>query len=240
MLLLEGGIAFLWICDAYGWRRAIRFTALVIPLAFAAEYVGVVTGFPFGHYHYTGALVPSVLGRVPAPITCAWLMIALGSLAAAHAYAARSRRVIVLRSALLAMALDACLEPTAFHVKGYWLWDRGGRYYGVPFENFAGWLVIALIINAFAAVALWTDCMPALPSLPAIPLTLFWSTVVMFATIDLFRGYPIGAIVGAGLLLTAVPSLVRAISRQRKHSRRTVAPSTPHVRAGASTPSSRE
>lgn len=241
MLLLQGSIAFLWIREAYDGRRAMRFAAIVIPLAFAAEYIGVRAGFPFGRYHYTGALVPLMPGRVPAPITGAWLMIALGSLAAAHAYAPRANlRVVVPLSAVLATVLDACLEPTAYHIKGYWRWDQSGHYYGVPLVNFAGWLLTALVINALAAIVLWPGGAPSLPALTAIPPTLFWSTLLMFATIDLFRGYPVGAVIGGVLLLTAAPSFARAVHRQRGRLHGRTAPSIRRTPAGASTPNSRE
>lgn len=241
MLFLEAIIGFLWICDAYDWRRAFRFSTIVLLFAFAAEFIGVRTGFPFGRYHYTGALAPVLLDSVPVPITCAWLMIVLGSLAAAHATIPRGNlRAVVPLSAVLATGLDACLEPTAFHVKGYWLWDHAGRYYGIPAMNFAGWLCIALLINAFAAHALWPDRVARLPVLAAIPLTLFWSSLLMFAIIDLSRGYPLGALIGAALTFTNLSPLARGVHRQRVAPFRMTSPSTRRIPAGASGSNSRE
>ncbi len=294
MLFLEGCIALIWITDAYSWRHAVRFAAVVLPLAFLVEYVGVRTGIPFGHYHYTGALVPSVLARVPAPITFAWLMIALGALTAAQAYTPGKRSgVVVVVSALLATGLDACLEPTAYHVKAYWLWEEGGPYYGVPILNFIGWFVVALGINALAARVLMgrqpdqrrfqnhqycpegtrkntentkkdkyfslgvlgvpcgcpqgsiggssfrrfeTSSQPRITG--CIPVVLFWSTVVMFAIIDFFRGYPGGAALGALLCLTALPALYRAVHQARGVASRTSAPSIHPDPANAKEPNS--
>jgi uncharacterized membrane protein len=241
LLLLEGCIAFLWIADAYSWRRAIAFALIVLPLAFAVEFIGVTTGLPFGRYHYTGALVPPVLGRVPAPITCAWLMIVLGSLVTARVYAAGARRgITTLIAAALATGLDACLEPTAFHVKSYWLWEQSGPYYGVPTRNFVGWFVAALVVVACTAPVLKRDTPLARSHAIYIPLSLYWLTVVMFAVIDLFRGYPGGAAIGALLCLTALPALARWVSRARYHRTDTTAPSTPDSPARASGPNSQE
>src|SRR5690348_9069683 len=83
MLFLEGTIALLWIVIVYSWQHAARFALVVLPSAFLIEIIGVTVGVPFGPYHYTDALAPSIIGRVPAPITFAWLMIALGTLATA-------------------------------------------------------------------------------------------------------------------------------------------------------------
>jgi uncharacterized membrane protein len=241
LLMIEGSIAFLWAADAYSWRRAITFALVVLPLAFTIEFIGVTTGFPFGRYHYTGALIPSVLGHVPAPITCAWLMIVLGSLVAAHTYVPQARRgITVAIAAALATGLDACLEPTAFHVKAYWLWDDSGPYYGVPTLNFAGWFVAALVVITCAAGILWRDRPLCLTRSMCIPLALYWSTVVMFAVIDFFRGYPGGAAVGGALCLTALPALARSAYRARGRRLDKTAPSTPGTHARASAPNSQE
>jgi uncharacterized membrane protein len=241
LLVLEGIIALLWVSDAYSWRRAVAFALIVLPLAFAIEFIGVTTGLPFGRYHYTGALIPPVLGRVPAPITCAWLMIVLGSFVAARAYTTAARRgITVIIAAALATGLDACLEPTAFHVKSYWLWEQSGPYYGVPTINFAGWFVAALVVITCAAPVLWSETPLNRSRISFIPLALYWSTVVMFAVIDLFRGYPGGAAIGGLLCLTALPALARSAARAPSHRPGRTAPSTPDSPARASAPNSRE
>jgi uncharacterized membrane protein len=241
LLILEGCIALLWIAETYSWQRAIAFALIVLSLAFIIEFIGVTTGFPFGRYHYTGALIPPVFGRVPAPITCAWLMIVLGSFVAARTYTKRARRgITVIIAAALATGLDACLEPTAFHVKAYWLWEQSGPYYGVPTRNFAGWFVAALVVIVCAAPVLWSDTAYIRSRVAFIPLALYWSTVVMFAVIDLFRGYPGGAAIGGALCLTALPALARSAAHARNHRTGRTVPSTPDNPAPASAPNSRE
>lgn len=241
LLILEGVISLLWLSEAYTWHRAIAFAVIVLPLAFTIEFLGVTTGLPFGHYHYTGALIPPVLGRVPAPITCAWLMIVLGSLMAARAYMPRAHRgITVIIAAALATGLDACLEPTAFHVKAYWLWEQSGPYYGVPTLNFVGWFVAALVVIACAAPVLGRVSRSARSGNSFIPLALYWSTVVMFAIIDLVRGYPGGAAIGGALCVTGLPVVARRAVQAVKHRGDRTAPSIPDGPAAASTPSSQE
>lgn len=241
MLFLEGAIALLWLAIAYSWRHAARFALAVLPSAFLIEVIGVTVGVPFGPYHYTGALAPSIIGRVPAPITCAWLMIALGTLTTAARIARSGKRwIVVPLAALLATGLDACLEPTAYHVKAYWLWEQSGRYYGVPAINFLGWLAAAAIITALAAPVLGLRESAARPAFPIVPVALFWATVLMFAIIDGFRGYPVGTAIGAALCVTALPPLLRVRHARTPPLSGTPDPSTPSRRAHATAPNSRE
>lgn len=212
MLMLQGGIALFWVAWVRGVRVAAVFAAVVLPLAFLAEYVGVRTGYPFGAYSYSGTLVPRLLDAVPAPISLAWLMIAVGSLAVAHSFAPRSSFWgVVSRSAVLATLLDAVMEPTAVHIKQYWTWHADGPYYGIPLSNFVGWLGVAFVINLCAAWVLWRGEAPRLTALPLIPLCLFWLTLTMFATIAWFRGYPVATFIGWGLTLIGAAPLYRMV-----------------------------
>lgn len=241
MLFLEGAIALLWIALAYSWQHATRFALVVLPSAFLIETIGVTVGVPFGHYHYTGALAPSIIGRVPAPITCAWLMIALGTLTTA-AWIVRSepRWAVVPVAALLATGLDACIEPTAYHVKAYWLWETSGRYYGIPATNFLGWFVAATIITTLAASVLRRRGNMTQPMFAFAPISLYWATVIMFALIDGFRGYPVGAFIGAVLCIMVLPPLLRWHRSRLSLSFGTPDPSISSRHAHTNAPNSRE
>lgn len=242
MLFVQGCVALLWVAFTRGGRVAAAFAAVVLPLAFAAEYIGVRTGVPFGPYVYEGTLVPRLLDAVPAPISLAWLLIALGSLAVAHSLAPRlGYGGTVALSAALATLLDAVMEPTAVHIKGYWTWQADGAYYGIPLSNFAGWFGVAFVINACAAWVLWRGGPPRFPHLPLIALSLYWLTLTMFATIAAFRGFPVAALLGWGLTLIGLPSLVRVTRASAIPGWwRRPAPSIPRTPAAASASSSPE
>jgi putative membrane protein len=78
LLLLQGAAAWCWLAGHYGRRGALA-GLLVFLLAWAVEHVGVTTGIPFGRYRYTQMLQPQLFGTVPAPIACAWVMVAIGA-----------------------------------------------------------------------------------------------------------------------------------------------------------------
>jgi putative membrane protein len=241
MLAIEGGCAALWVAYAAGWRVAARFTAITVILAYLIEYLGVRTGVPFGRYSYTGLLVPQLPGGVPAPITFAWLLSALGAVAAARwIVRGASLPAIVAVSAALSTLLDACIEPTAAFIKGYWHWQQSGLYYGVPARNFIGWFLGALIINGAVLWVVWGGSPARRLAWEVVPVALFAATLAMFALIALFRGYPAATLIGAFTLVILFASLIRARRGTGHRTSRSAAPSTPRSPADASAASWRE
>ncbi len=113
-------------------------------LGMAAEYAGLKWGFPFGVYSYTKILYPSVLG-VPVAIGCAWLIL-FAYVRQMLAWLKVSDWMRLAIGALWMTALDLLIDPLASGPLGYWFWADGGRYYGVPGSNFAGWFIVSLCL----------------------------------------------------------------------------------------------
>lgn len=240
LLALEGAIAILWVAIARGGRVALRFAAATILIAYGVELLGVRTGVPFGHYDYTGLLVPHLPGGVPLPITFAWLLSALGAVAIARRIVPNRPPVAVIAvSALLSTLLDACLEPTATQIKGYWLWREGGPYYDIPTVNFLGWFLAGCVINAVVVRIVWGD--GRVPSrMDAVPALLYGATVAMFAVIALFRGFPLATAIGTVTLIAAAAPFIGDLRHAARGRWRSDDLSTRRTRADASAPSSRE
>ncbi len=142
-----------WTAPAFLFTGALLTLALAPPgrrwrlmaaglAGMAAELAGLKWGVPFGAYAYTEVLHPTVLG-VPVAIGCAWLIL--------FAYVGQMLAWLRVRAWLRAAAgaawmtaLDLLIDPLAAGPLGYWVWSGGGRYYGVPWSNFAGWFVVGL------------------------------------------------------------------------------------------------
>ena len=52
---------------------------------------------------------------------------------------------IVLLAAFLVLLLDLILDPVMV-AGGYWTWSDGGRWGGVPWQNFVAWFGFALVV----------------------------------------------------------------------------------------------
>lgn len=124
--------------EARGPRRGLLPMAAAGGLGLAAEHVGVRTGRPFGRYGYSGKLGPRV-GGVPLLAAAAWAMMCRPAWAVAGRISRRRWRRVALAAGALT-AWDVFLDPRMAR-EGYWTWEDGGRYEGVPAANFAGWLI---------------------------------------------------------------------------------------------------
>lgn len=134
-------------------RRQWVWPGLAAAIGFASEIAGTAFGFPYGHYSYTTALAPKLLG-VPLVLTCAWLvLVAMAQSCLAHLR--RAARAVL--GALWLTATDFLIDPLAAGPLGFWRWDAGGPYFDIPWSNFAGWFLTSLLIFALLPSAWQPD-----------------------------------------------------------------------------------
>jgi putative membrane protein len=179
-----------------------------------AERVGTATGVPFGGDHYTGALRPQV-GGVPAIVPLAWFAMAVPARDAAHAaLGQRSRRATRIDLGAGALtAWDLFLDPQMVG-EGYWRWARQGRYRGIPFSNYAGWLLVSVGVMAALEVALPIDDGEAAdPTSVAQYATMAAMETVGFAAF--FRDRVVAAVGGAAMLPIAAAAVRRVVEQRR-------------------------
>ena len=145
--------------DVLGWRRALVFLLVCVTVSWCFEAVGVATGMVYGSYHY-GDVLGAKIGAVPAIIPLAWFMMVYASWIVAHilledgdnpgsAKGAFARAVI---AAAAMTAWDAVMDP-GMAKAGTWTWENGGPYFGVPFQNFIGWVATTLTVYIIVALA---------------------------------------------------------------------------------------
>ena len=139
-----------------GPRRTGWLVALTVTVSFAFEFAGVKTGWPFGAYYYTEVLGPKVADTVPAVIPLAYLMMLYPSHVIANLIldgrpvsAKRGPTQITaagLLTALVMSAWDLTTDPVMAGQVRAWVWVDGGPYFGIPFSNFSGWIVVVWCI----------------------------------------------------------------------------------------------
>ena len=177
------------------WRVAVA-AGVVVVATFLLELVGSTTGWPFGAYHYTGALVPALAG-VPLVVPLAWFAMAVP----AREVADRLARPAWARVALAALALtawDLMLDPQMVG-EGYWAWESGGGWRGIPLSNYAGWLVSSAIVM----VVLDRLLPPSGGGLPLIALYAWWGFSEALAFVVFFGDPLVGLVGGTAMLVPA-------------------------------------
>jgi len=141
-------------------RRAAGWVGALVAYAYAIEYVGVHTGWPYGEFAYGAGLGPT-LGGVPVGLPVFFVpLVANGYLLCLLLLGDRARSAAVRLPVTVAavVAMDLVLDPGAVSL-GFWSYAAGGSYYGVPAQNYLGWVLSATVAvgaldRAFARTAL--------------------------------------------------------------------------------------
>lgn len=217
-VLLLTGASVVHVAVTRGLRSMVGLLVVAGGGGMLAETIGVRTGFPFGSYDYTGSLGAQVLG-VPVLVPVAWTMMAYPALLVARRLTAgRASAATVAVAAWALTSWDVFLDPQMVDA-GHWRWHHPEPslpgVHGVPLTNFAGWLLVALLMSALLNVLI----APADPlsAVDLLPYSLFlWTFASSVLANAVFFGRPPVALVG-GLLMgvVAVPLAVR-LARARR------------------------
>ncbi|KMW57111.1 C-1'-hydroxylase CruF [Candidatus Rhodobacter oscarellae] len=143
----------------YGWRKMFILFIMVFGTGFTFETMSVLTGFPFGHYHYT-ELLGWQLGVVPVSVMPSYFAFGYISWVLAGIILQRFDNRIIggeilivpIIAAYIMSAWDLRIDPLASTINPMWVWEEGGTYFGVPISNFLGWYFVVLIFYLMFAL----------------------------------------------------------------------------------------
>ena len=123
-------------------RRLVAGLGVLALFTWGIELTGVHTGFPYGEFQYERALGPMLLGSVPLFLPVFYFPILLNSYLLTLLMLGRdsslSRRYLCTLAIVIVM--DLVLDPGAVALD-FWGWFDGGMYYGVPVQNYLGWVL---------------------------------------------------------------------------------------------------
>ncbi|MEF8819398.1 MAG: bisanhydrobacterioruberin hydratase [Haloferacaceae archaeon] len=188
-------------------RRAAGWLGALVAYAYAVEYVGIHTGWPYGEFAYGASLGPT-LGGVPVGLPVFFVPLVVNAYLLCLLLLGDSARSPAVRLPVTIGAvvlMDLVLDPGAVSL-GFWSYAGGGSYYAVPVSNFLGWVLSATVAvvaldRAFVRTALLdrlATCEFALDDLV--------SFVLLWAGVNLWFGnlLPVAfaALFGAGLVRT--------------------------------------
>lgn len=170
-----------------GGKNTLIFFVLSAVVAWIFEQVGVETGLIYGPYHYTDRLGIK-LGHVPLLIPLAWFMMIYPSYVISNLIADGQPdgtrggigRIVWLAflGAMVMTAWDVAMDPImSGPAMRAWTWEQGGPYFGVPAQNFAGWVLttftVYLLYRLFERKAAWQPAGPITPVVAAMPLVAY-------------------------------------------------------------------
>jgi putative membrane protein len=157
-----------------GGRLTLIFFALSASISWVYEQAGVATGLVFGAYHYTDYL-GGKLGEVPLLIPLAWFMMIYPSYVIANLVVARRATGtapgagpllrMAVASAAVMTAWDLVIDPilSGPRVRA-WVWESGGPYFGIPGQNYLGWLATTFTVYlSYRAIEQRVRAVPAGP-----------------------------------------------------------------------------
>jgi uncharacterized membrane protein len=158
LVLIPVAFALIHGAARYGWGGILIFVIICLVVSNALENLSILTGFPFGHYHYTDGLgpklflVPLLIG--PAYISTGYLAWVIGNVLVGDIRTGAGAFTLFATPLIAAFAMvmwDVCLDPTLSTILKFWVWEQGGGYFGVPLSNYLGWfLTVFIFLQLFA------------------------------------------------------------------------------------------
>ena len=145
------------------WIKVLAFCVLAIYTGLLFESIGVFTGLIYGPYHYTDQLGNKFLGLVPFLIPAAWMVMTYPSMVIAKVLIpttwSGTKRMfsIAALSGVIMTAWDVVMDPMMV-LRGNWVWEVRGAYFGIPLMNFLGWWA-----TTFAVVLLFLSITQKMP-----------------------------------------------------------------------------
>lgn len=136
----------------YRLRVILVFVFLCLGVGASFEILSLHTGFPFGHYEFTGLMGPKIFG-LPIFLALAYVgmgylswVVALGILKCPdHGVSGKMIVALPFVASLVMVAWDLSMDPVWANIDHAWIWRDGGAYFGVPLSNFFGWYLTVFV-----------------------------------------------------------------------------------------------
>jgi putative membrane protein len=175
----------------YGWVGIVTFVVISLVVSNILENTSILTGFPFGHYHYTDGLgpklflVPLLIG--PSYFATGYLAWVLSNVLVGDVRretSAFTTFAVPVIASFLMVFWDLCLDPTASTIRHLWIWEQGGGYFGVPLSNYLGWFfTVYVFFQLFALVVRFRQV--GQETMRTLPRSYYAQAVAMYAVIGL-------------------------------------------------------
>jgi uncharacterized membrane protein len=210
MLLATAAVA-LYAYRTLGLWHWLSFMIPAIALSLGSELLGTSTGFPFGEYRYLSGLGYKIAGLVPFTIPLSWFY--LGFSAYIIALAGLRRLKIspwlgelgaVICGSLCLTSWDFVLDPAMSQAPvPFWIWDQPGAFFGMPYQNFAGWMGTGMIFMTVATLLWKLKPLAIADNDLKLPLVIYLANFVFAAVLSVAAGFYLPVLLG--VLLGVLP-----------------------------------
>jgi uncharacterized membrane protein len=191
--------------STYRWLGIVFFIVVCLGVSNAFENLSILTGFPFGWYHYGDKmgprlfLVPLMIG--PLYFGVGYLSWTLARAILGDANGRLAGRLVYatpIIASFIMVCWDLTIDPKMSTITSNWIWRDGGSYFGVPLANFLGWyLTVYVFLQAFALYARHLSAAPDhIPGYWAKPL-LAYSSIVIAPILSLTLSSASGSVLDA-------------------------------------------
>lgn len=212
-MILGAAAVFLYASRTLGIGRTLAFMLPAVFISLTSELLGTSTGFPFGHYTYLSGLGYKIAGLVPFTIPLSWFYLGCVSYLLARAGLEvdtkpslwRHMGAIGLGSLLLTswdFVLDPAMSQTALP---FWYWHQPGAFFGMPYQNFAGWLGTGAVFMTVAALLWRNQPIKFERSQLNLPLVVYLGNFGFATVMSLAAGFSIPVLLG--LVLGVAPAV---------------------------------
>lgn len=199
---------------AFGLWHWLSFMLPAIFISLGSELLGTSTGFPFGHYRYLSGLGYKIAGLVPFTIPLSWFYLGFSAYILARAALATKSIPSWLKytgaiffGSLLLTSWDFVLDPAMSQAKyTFWVWEQPGAFFGMPYQNFAGWMGTGIVFMSVATIFWQAKPLKLTNKDLELPLIMYLSNFGFAMILSLAEGIYIPIFLG--IILGVVPALV--------------------------------
>ena len=209
--MIFGAIAaFLYGKETIGLKRTLAFCIPAIGLSLTSELLGTSTGFPFGAYSYLSGLGYKIADLVPFTIPLSWFYMGFSAFLVSTTILRFGtgigyRLSAIFLGALMLTSWDFVLDPAMSQTPyPFWEWHQAGEFYGMPYQNFIGWMGTGALFMTVASLIWGRLNQPILSRQQILFPSIMYAGNFAFALILSFNaGFYVPAILG--LMVGALP-----------------------------------
>jgi putative membrane protein len=209
--MIFGAIAaFLYGKETIGLKRTLAFCVPAIGLSLTSELLGTSTGFPFGAYSYLSGLGYKIADLVPFTIPLSWFYMGFSAFLVSTTILRFGTGIgyrisSIFLGALMLTSWDFVLDPAMSQTPyPFWEWHQAGEFYGMPYQNFIGWMGTGALFMTVASLVWGRLNQPILSRQQILFPAIMYAGNFAFALILSFNaGFYVPAILG--LMVGALP-----------------------------------